>query len=367
MLVEKLYEGEARPRTPFSAGVIRMSMSEACTRRIAMEYLGYEVSVDPASDVYAARMQDGLLHEQDIVRRLLMKGVKIWNFGERQTWVTLKLHNLFWRGHPDLFCELEGKIYGLECKAFRGEVFERYVSSAEEVLPGRFVIRDLSVLMSGPFPLMGQVQLYLNTDKSQKLGIEGWLVLIKNKNTAELAECLVPRIPDYLEKVASRWRGFWALVSVGRLPPRGFSKSSANCRLCPFFEPCWGVLSRVSPGVKELDEPALMEKVRLWREAAQLESMASVRKELARIAFGEAAIAHDSRTLKLGGLEVRVNNRSRTGLDSGYTSELLTELLARGVISSEQYDSCWSETEYTEVRVVDREPEKCKITISWEE
>ena len=354
MIVEKLYEGEAAPRSPMRAGQFRMSMSEACTRRTGYEFLGYPPELSDADDRTAVVMQDGNLHEQDIVRRLLLKGFNIWNFGEGQTWVSTKVGNQVWRGHPDLFIEVDGVTYGLDVKAFRDEVFRREVAGAEEVLPGRYVITDPAIFTEGPFSIMGQMQLYLHSEKARELGITEWIVLIKNKNTAELAECIIPLMPDYLDYVTSRWRGFWGYMTAKRLPGRNFEKGSIECRYCSFRERCWGPLGRLRKRTVELDDPDLVHTAQLWREGKDFEKRATTRLELSKLRFEQAAIQNNSDRIIVDELEIQVNIRSRTSLSTGYVSELLERLRREGALTDDVYNECWDETTYTEVRVADR-------------
>ncbi len=353
MIIEKLYQGEGISRSPLKPGVLRMSMAEACTRRTAYEFLGYEPATSEDDEVRSIVMQDGTLHEQDIVRRLLMKGFNIWNYGDGQTWVTVERDGLFWRGHPDLFVEVEGKYYGLDVKAYRDEIFKRCVATADEVQPGRFVINDPMVMAEGSFPVMGQMQLYLHSEKARALKVSDWIVVIKNKNTAELAECIIPQMDDYLDRIGEHWKGFWSSMAVKRLPRRNHEKNTIVCRYCAFQQQCWGVLKTLREGSVEIVDEELVKRALLWREGKKFKSASEVRIELARLAFEEAAILHKVRRLSIDDLKVVVSDRSRTGLDTSYTASLLESLKREGKITSQQFDDCWSTSNYVEVRVSD--------------
>lgn len=359
MIIEKLYADEYQPRSGFQPGVLRMSSADACTRAAAYTQLGYEEKKGDRADVRQVVMQDGDLHERDVVRRLLLKGFNIWNYGEGQAFVTVQQGNNFWRGHPDLFIEIGGKYYGLDVKGFRDEVFRMHTAGAVQVKPGIWHINDPMVMAEGSFPVMGQMQMYLHSEKAKALGVEEWIVLIKNKNTAELAECVIPKMPDYYDRIGDRWKGFWALIAAGRLPDRNFDRSSLNCKLCGFYNTCWEILEKLpeSDGrVKWDHDPNVVERARLWREGKKYEKMAATRLELAKLTFIKIAAENGLRELSIDGLNVNVKQRSRRFIDSGYTQGLLEELLEQGHITDKQYDDCWDVTEYPEVRIADTRP-----------
>lgn len=351
MIIETIYQGEASPRQALSPGVIRMSMSETCTRRAAYEFLGREAPQTEQDDLHAAVMQDGNLHEQDVVRRLLVKGFKIWNFGQGQTWVTVTHNGLFFRGHPDLFADIKGQVYGLEVKGYRQEVFQMYISGAEEIKPGMFQITNPMNLSHGSFPILGQIQLYLHSEKATSLGVKEWILLIKNKNTAEMAECVVPMMPDYLDRVTARWKGFWSLVQVERLPGRNFERNSRACKLCPFREPCWGPLTRLPDNIVVLTDERFSELMSRWYKLKGYDGKISDQMDEIKLAFEEEAIKQKANQLVVGDSTVRVSNRERTSLNSDKVEALLERLRAEGVISTEDFDSCYQTSEYTEVRI----------------
>ncbi|KKN75315.1 hypothetical protein LCGC14_0381670 [marine sediment metagenome] len=242
MIVDKLYVGEHTPWSPLSKGIFRMSGAEQCTRRAGYQFLRTpedEEFVPGIEDFKAVVLAEGNLHETEVVRRIQQASFKIWNFGQGQAWTRYRFEKQFWRGYPDLFVEIDEKAYGVEIKSTGDELFNDYASKAREVLPGRFILDDQTVLHDSAFPYMGQIQMYLHSEAIVEEGIDQWLLVLKNRDNGAMLECLIEKDSVYLESIITRWKYFWVYVTAGRLPKQNFEETSKQCQLCPFKERCW--------------------------------------------------------------------------------------------------------------------------------
>lgn len=331
-----------------------MSMADTCTRRAGYEYLGTPTDLTGKDDLSTAVMQDGNMHEKDIVRLLLERGYDIRNFGTDQTWTVIKSPSNFWRGHPDLFLYHDNKPYGLEIKGYRTEVFDVITAGSLEVSPGIFHVTDPEALDRPSFSMSGQIQMYLHSEKAVKLGIDSWIVVIKNKNTSELAECIVPKMPSIIDNIDKRWLSFWTMMSVERLPNRNFEIGSIQCKLCPFRKRCWDGLSKL--GDTTVEVPEVGEAVSNWRTGISMTKTGDKLVASAKLVFEQTALKVKSAHLRADDLTVNINLRSRSGIDKDHVENLLTILLREGVITKEQFDKCWTETEYIELRMRDDKP-----------
>ena len=351
MIVEQIYEDKEPQQFAMSRGIIRMSQVEDCPRKQAYLYQHYPVD-SLITGRHRAIFRDGHIHERDIVDLLISNGLKIWNYVEDQTTTYYRPEGQIFRGHPDLFAEKNGKNYGLEIKGYRGEVFEKHIKGAEEISDGLFQMKDLQLLRDRPWPLMGQIQMYLHSEAAIAFGVEEWILIMKNKNTAEYAECIIPKDQEYIDNLAAKWKGFWGLMQVGRLPERFFSSDSDECERCPFFESCWAPLKRIKDGAIEVEG---LEKAASWRrEGVRSATHGDLLKQAARLEFEKQHIKHEVEKVTIDGLTSKLSHRSREGLDSDRVKILLGRMVREEHITEEEYFNCLTETEYDEIRFTDR-------------
>lgn len=370
MLIEKMYERQAIPRSPMSNGNIRMSLAGGCPRQEGYYYLGYEPdkSARDFDAIAVSSMKDGDMHEGSIVAELISIGFNVWNHGDDQLLTFARgdtLKGLRYSGHPDLFTKIvdeetgEYKNYGIELKGYRTERFESYVEGATEVSRGKYIFSP-ELLKKRPWPVMPQVQLYLHSEAALKQNVDGWIAIIKNKNTAELAECLVEKDTEYLLGILARWSGFWALMAAKRLPPRFFSDDSTECQYCPFQERCWNVkhplalIGKKEVSLSEKSILALDQAVEDRRRGKAAQTISETMLESARKVFVQEMINYETNELTHSGLTSTISEITPHRLNTDPVKELLSELLDTGVISEERYDSLWTDNPYQEVRFKDR-------------
>ena len=330
-----------------------MSLADACQRREAYLLYGAEEDDGYLDDRKAVAMYDGNLHEQDLVRRLLSKGHQVWNYGSGQKTSQLTSQGLFFRGRPDLFLERDSTHYGLEIKAFKDIAFEKLTQNSEEIEPGIFRILDPKVLTIRPFPVMGQIQLYLHSSAAEELQVEEWILIVKNKNTSELAECVIPKMPEILDEVVGRWVGFWGYIGADRLPERPFSNDSLECKLCAFYKRCWDNLAMIPNTSTVVENPELSED---WRKGKALSDYGEMLTERARVGIIALAESVGARRLEIDGLKTVIKNDHRRGFDTDYTKLLLDTLRMEGQITEAQYTDCFTTHFHMEVRVRDTRP-----------
>ena len=354
MIVESLYAESVWHRSPMSNGTIRMSMVEGCPRQQAYVIMNYDADYEESGRSQIAA-DDGNLHEADVVNRLLQAGYRCWNYGEDQAMVYLDKDGVRFRGHPDLFMELQdGEVVGVELKGYRDEIFKAFCIGAHSPERGLYIVTNYDRLTKRPFPLMGQIQMYLHSDTAVEYGIERWVLLMKNKNTADLAEFIVEKDTEYLDKLIRKWKGFWGYTEAGRLPDRFFADDSNECRRCVFREKCWGLPERPTNGKDILDIPELATAASLRRSGVVLKKEGEDMIEESRMQFLTEHIRHETDKIKCDDMFSTVSERTRQGLNSGNVNKLLAEMLENGTINGDQYEDCFSQTNYQEVRFRDR-------------
>lgn len=370
MLIEKMYQGDIRPRSPMRGGTIRMSLAAGCPRHEAYIILNYPLDDDARvwDGVSVAAMKDGNMHEGAIVAELITAGCNVWNHGDDQVLTFARgdtLRGLRYSGHPDLFTRVveedtgEFETFGIEVKGYRTEIFEKYVNGAQEISRGKYLMNP-EVLKVRPWPIMPQVQLYLHSEAAEKMGVQRWVVILKNKNTAELAECIVEKDIDYLQGVLERWTGFWVMTDVQRLPKRFFSDDSKECERCEFFKRCWGVkrpLSQLPAKAIELSEKSALalEQASLNRRRGMAAKAISEELiESSRMVYVQEMINYNTSSIEFDGLKATISPRNRHGINQTAVKDLLERQLREGIITEWVYDSMWSDTEYEEVRYDDR-------------
>lgn len=246
LILDDIYVGESKTWAPLSRGMLRMSGAEQCTRRAGYSFMKTpeDVAGDPEAkilaDFKAVVLEEGNMHERDIVRRLMNLGLEVTNFGTKQTWTKLKYKGLMWRGYPDLFVKTtDEETVGVEIKSTEIDLFNKYLPFADKIRPGVYSLPDQTVLHDAAFPYMGQIQLYLHSDKAVEMGIERWVLVLKERNNGAMLECVITKDQEYLDALSKRWKGFWMLVGAGRIPKRNFEQDTEQCRLCPFTKTCW--------------------------------------------------------------------------------------------------------------------------------
>ena len=356
MLIESLHGVSQWTRSPMTNGNIRMSMTENCPRQQVYVALGFEQDY-PETGRSQMAADDGNLHEADVVNRFLQAGYRCWNYGEDQAMVHFQRDGVRFRGHPDLFMETpEGEVVGVELKGYRDETFRQFVQGATQTVPGMWSVSDWSKLTKRPYPLMGQLQMYLHSDTSASYGIDKWILVMKNKNTAELAECIITKDDDYINRLIRKWKGFWAYIEAGRLPERFFGDDSIECRRCLFREKCWN-LGEVFTSKEDVVHVKGLEKfASMRREGSLLKKDAEGLLEEARMAFLTEHINKEANRIECDGLTSTVSERNRRGLDSTEVNKVLAHMLEKGNIDDQQYDDCFNDSTYQEVRFKDVKP-----------
>ena len=354
MIIESLYEESVWHRSPMSNGTIRMSMDEGCPRQQAYVIMNYEADYEESGRSQIAA-DDGNLHEADVVNRLLQAGYRCWNFGEDEAMVYLEKDGVRFRGHPDLFMELsDGEVVGVELKGYRDEIFKAFCVGAYSPERGLYIVTNYDRLTKRPFPLMGQIQMYLHSDTAVEYGIERWVLLMKNKNTADLAEFTVEKDTEYLDRLIRKWKGFWGYTEAGRLPDRFFGDDSSECRRCVFREKCWGLPEIPKDGKEIIDVPELSTAASLRRSGVVLKKEGEDMIEESRMQFLSEHIRLEVDKIQSDKMYSTVSDRSRKGLSSPVVNKVLASMLEKNHISFEEYEECFSETNYQEVRFRDR-------------
>lgn len=171
MLRERIEAGLAKSRTPREwSGVWNATDCVGCPRallHIARKCLSVRGSI-PVSSIY--KMEDGILHEDDIIARLRLSGVKGAKPG------AIMAPDIPVVIHPDWLFAMDGVQHGLEIKSYGCDYFHPLtVKGVKEQSPGYY----------------RQMQFYMHYT-----GIKQWVLLAKDRDCCELHEEIVRYDPE---------------------------------------------------------------------------------------------------------------------------------------------------------------------------
>lgn len=344
MIVDKLINSNINDHSRMSNGILRMSLLEGCPRKEAYEYLGYKHDIQfPSGPMY-----EGNIHEAAVVSLLQAQGFRIWNYGKDQTFGIVEARGLKFRGHPDLFIEVNRKNYGLEIKSTRDEVWDKYARGAVKISEGHYIQPDYTIFMSRPWPYMGQLQMYLHSDISERQNIEEWILIVKSRGSGEYLECIIPKLDEYTQQLAQKWKPFWPLVQAGRLPERFFADDSSECEHCQFQMTCWGVLRKLPK--ETVEDPSLIKAAEFRRMGVKIKKESEDLLDEARRLFLNSHIRNEADRITCDGLTSTASPRTRKGLDSSKVESLLQKIYSKDPDAIHEF---YKVTEYEELRFKD--------------
>ena len=253
-------------------------------------------------------LDDGLMHEHDIVNRLISKGIKVlhsYQDGQAHV-VCYEDDEIVVQGHPDGVLDVVPDRFELD---YVDEKFRRgrrhYL--LEVTAPSHFTFLRLEQnhMRSELWRKYVQIQMYMNSEQFRSYG-DGCIVEVKNKNTSALYEegigfddTIVKETVEKLKKVTElTLRG---MVSTYRCD--GWRRYYCRYRhLChgetidTAYEPTQGILAGES--LSEAEQ--LLEAADLWLKGKNLETDAKELIEEARALFRETITDYGAKGLLVG-------------------------------------------------------------------
>jgi len=256
-------------------------------------------------------LQDGYVHERDIVNRLESKGVKVWHsYASGQLEVDC-VDDPYVVGHPDGVVDVPQRLLQQFSVDYADESFKPTSAMLLEVTaPNHFTFLRLKAqhLREVWWRKYVQIQLYLFSRQMEAyLASKCALVVVKNKNTSELYEEGVSLDERVIEKVVNTLRKVEELASDGRVSD--FRCSDARRTYCRYRHLCFPEPpeTRPLPGsilrgemLKEAD--VLEAAVAVWRRGKMLKEEGEDLVRDVRDQFGELLEQYGCRGITMEGV-----------------------------------------------------------------
>lgn len=262
-------------------------------------------------------LDDGLMHEHDVVDRLRSKGFKVsHSYSEGQLLVhCYDEDGLCIVGHPDGVLDVAGSYRGLVVPSqleldYTDECFrfgERFYG-LEVTAPNHFAFlrTERNHMRSEMWRKFVQIQMYLNSEELRDEGINSMIVEVKNKNTSALYEEGVGFDGQVVTETVEKLKRVTDLVSRDQVS--SFRCTDYRRHYCRYRELCFGgvVLENVSPlgvvlvgeSLKEAEE--LLGAADLWLKGRGLRADGEELVESARMLFGDVIAEYGAAGLEVG-------------------------------------------------------------------
>lgn len=215
-------------------------------------------------------LEDGNLHERDVVKRCVDSGYKILH-SYREGQLTLKIplgDKLSVSGHPDGILWCGSKTFDLDrvdplfkfgCRYYLLEV------TAPNHYAFQRVVKD--GLKEQNFQKYIQIQLYLMSDRVKEYTNGGCVCVVKNKNTTALYEEGVAFHQENIDELMERLERVTSLTKQGRISDYRCDDSRKSW--CKYHKLCFEKVDFVSTATKGiLDGRSLKESEQLFGVAA---------------------------------------------------------------------------------------------------
>lgn len=283
------------------SGIWNATDCTGCPRALVYIARGVKPPGKPSPwDIY--RMQDGLLHEDDLRARLRLKGIKLEHPG------AIMMPDAPIVCHPDDLCNLDGVPYGIEYKSHGCDRFHALtVRGVKDYMPRYY----------------NQMQLYMRAT-----GIKQWILIAKDRNCCRIHEEVVPYDDVVAQRLVDTVLSAQAAISqnldVQALP---CSNDFMTRLFCPFnMTVCEGPAA-------EVWTPEATKAAEAWLWAKAMEEESSKSRESSRQTFrdimanlSEPTPAIDVGTSFLGSwvrLRVYASGQRRRFADTALAEKLL--------------------------------------------
>lgn len=253
-------------------------------------------------------LDDGLMHEHDVVDRIRSKGFKVLHsYSEGQMFVhCYDKDGIAVVGHPDGILDAEPHRFDLD---YADEHFQtgRRFYGLEVTAPNHFAFLrvERNHIRSEMWRKFVQIQVYLNSEELRSFG-DCMVVVVKNKNTSALYEEGISLDTRIVDNVVEKLKRVGDFVSKGRVSP--YRCDDWRRHYCRYRELCLEEI--VSEGTSPMggilegellsEAEQLLEAAQLWLKGKNLEVDAKELIEDARALFGDTIAEYGARGLIVG-------------------------------------------------------------------
>ena len=318
MLKENLAEIIQEPRV---SNTFRASEVGECETFLCYSRLGYPAL--PLTGRVRHMLDDGLMHERDVVTRLRGVGFKIRHaYPEKQMLVRCyDRDGITVVGHPDGVVDTVGGPVALDY-ADEGFRWRSRYYGLEITAPGHFnFLRVERNHLRQELPRkFVQIQMYLNSEELRAYS-DCMITIVKSKNTSTLYEEGTSLDHAIVAETVEKLKRVMDYTSCGRVSShRCGDWRRYYCRyrgLC--FDGSVEAVPLVTEGVLEgesLSEVTqLLEAEQLWLRGKSLESEAKGCIEEARTLFGDVIADYNAKGLTIGQIRALIVESSRRSVD----------------------------------------------------
>lgn len=268
-------------------------------------------------------LDDGLMHEHDVVDRIRGKGFKVLHsYSEGQLLVyCYDKGGLGVIGHPDGILDVEPHRFDLD---YADEHFQpgRRFYGLEVTAPNHFAFLrvERNHLRSEMWRKFVQIQMYLNSEELRSYG-DCLVAVIKNKNTSALYEEGISLDTRVVAETVEKLKSVTDLVSRNQVSP--YRCDDWRRHYCRYRELCFGeVVPEVVPATAGILEgeslseaEQLLEAAQLWLKGKGLEDDAKELIEEARALFGDTIAEYGAKGLTVGQIKAIMIDSSRRSIE----------------------------------------------------
>lgn len=298
------------------AGHLRASSLGRCARAVTYWALGYQPS--RTSGRSRMVMDDGKLHERDIIARIHAAGHVVYSY-DPQHEVTLSNPPVV--GHIDGVVEVHGERYLLEIKTMNHFVFQKLWSKGIEAVYPEY---------------HDQVTFYM-----ARLNLTRTLLVVKNRNNAALYEELIPLDLNAYADVLTRAQKTWDCIESGTLANQEYPKDSSHCSWCSYNHHCWPIVDfDHGEGGKEallVEDGDVIEAADVWRSGKEYEARAKEMISSARGTFETFMTAKGQTSIDADGLKAVASQQTRESISMDVARRELPADVFEGLVKRSKF------------------------------
>jgi len=268
-------------------------------------------------------LDDGLMHEHDIVNRIRSKGFKVMHsYSERQLLVhCYGKDGVTVVGHPDGILDIASQEFELDYADEKFRFGSRFYG-LEVTAPNHFSFMrvERGHLRSEMWRKFIQIQMYLNSEELRTYG-DCMVAVIKNKNTSALYEEGVSLDASVVTETVEKLKRVGDFVSRNQVSP--FRCDDWRRHYCRYRELCFGEVAPegilptegILEGESLSEAEQLLEGAQLWLKGKSLEGDAKELIEEARALFGDTIAEYSAKGLIVGQVKAMMIDSIRKSID----------------------------------------------------
>lgn len=278
-------------------GVYRMSQAGVCKMALSLWRLGY--SPQPFGQQALAIMREGNIQENLLIEEMKSKGIEVTD-RQKECWITRPTFSIL--GHLDGKIEIDNALGVLEIKALGLSTFLKLKEN------------DL-----GAFPVyMVQCALYMAAENAQFC-----LLIAKCRDNAEKLEIYIEPMPTLTAKILEKLEEIESLACEGEVCFARYDITSPECRFCRWKQYyCAPQLDS-----REITSPDLITAAESYRAGHELRRKGELLENSAKTRFREYLKAEQIATMRVSGLTIQLQQRTRTSIDRKLLEQLNPDLI----------------------------------------